>query len=310
MLAALLHICSPPSVALASAALLRLWRPNLILSQAPLRRASMPATHSSADDGGECGGQPAEQQHADACEQPSWAARKGLAHRFAVSCSDTFLDWYASCVTLSVALVTLETLLLCIMSALAVTFFCRWFSDNGAAEFRARCCCAASHSERSVSRAAGRALQRASCCCAACARPIAALRVLLSLALWQRKRTRALACLGARLAANINWTFFSFAVVLPLTFLLNEAFRRRELALNTLAQMKARARERGDAQGGVVIIPSLSVVALAAPFALLRIVAASCARQAEAGRRRRMVSCANDAHVVASHAAAVTRATL
>jgi hypothetical protein len=39
-----------------------------------------------------------------------------------------------------------------------------------------------------------------------------------------------------------------FAVVLPLTFLLNEAFRRRELALSNLAQMKAR---RGNGGRGV-----------------------------------------------------------
>jgi hypothetical protein len=44
---------------------------------------------------------------------------------------------------------------------------------------------------------------------------------------------------GERLAANINWTFFSFAVVFPLTFALNEAFKRRELALSNLALMKA-----------------------------------------------------------------------
>ena len=43
-----------------------------------------------------------------------------------------------------------------------------------------------------------------------------------------------------RLSANINWTFFSFAVVFPLTFSLNEAFKRRELALTQLAQMKVR----------------------------------------------------------------------
>ena len=42
-----------------------------------------------------------------------------------------------------------------------------------------------------------------------------------------------------RLSANINWTFFSFAVVFPLTFSLNEAFKRRELALAQLAQMKS-----------------------------------------------------------------------
>jgi hypothetical protein len=47
---------------------------------------------------------------------------------------------------------------------------------------------------------------------------------------------------GLPLSANINWTFFSFAVVFPLTFSLNEAFRRREVALMTMAQMKARAR--------------------------------------------------------------------
>lgn len=44
---------------------------------------------------------------------------------------------------------------------------------------------------------------------------------------------------GLRLNANLNWTFFSFAVVFPLTFSLNEAFRRRELALSLMAQMKS-----------------------------------------------------------------------
>ena len=32
------------------------------------------------------------------------------------------------------------------------------------------------------------------------------------------------------LSSNLNWTFFSFAVVFPLTYGLNEAFRRRETA--------------------------------------------------------------------------------
>ena len=44
---------------------------------------------------------------------------------------------------------------------------------------------------------------------------------------------------GAPLSVNLNWTFLSFALVFPLTFSLNEAFRRRELALQTLAIMKA-----------------------------------------------------------------------
>jgi hypothetical protein len=44
---------------------------------------------------------------------------------------------------------------------------------------------------------------------------------------------------GAPLAANLNWTFVSFALVFPLTFSLNEAFRRRELAALTIASMKA-----------------------------------------------------------------------
>jgi hypothetical protein len=44
---------------------------------------------------------------------------------------------------------------------------------------------------------------------------------------------------GAPVAANLNWTFVSFALVFPLTFSLNEAFRRRELALQLLATMKA-----------------------------------------------------------------------
>jgi hypothetical protein len=44
---------------------------------------------------------------------------------------------------------------------------------------------------------------------------------------------------GQPLNMNVNWTFFSFAVVFPLTFSLNEAFRRRELALSLMAQMKS-----------------------------------------------------------------------
>ena len=39
----------------------------------------------------------------------------------------------------------------------------------------------------------------------------------------------------------MNWTFFSFALVFPLTFSLNEAFRRRENALHTMAGLKANA---------------------------------------------------------------------
>lgn len=44
---------------------------------------------------------------------------------------------------------------------------------------------------------------------------------------------------GAPLAVNLNWTFFSAALVFPLSFSLNEAFRRRELALHQLAAIKA-----------------------------------------------------------------------
>jgi hypothetical protein len=76
------------------------------------------------DDGGESG-EPQEPE----CD--AWA-RQGLTHRAVVHVSDTFLDWYASFATLGVALLTLETFLLCVMAALAVTFYCRWFSDQGA----------------------------------------------------------------------------------------------------------------------------------------------------------------------------------
>jgi hypothetical protein len=82
-----------------------------------------------ADDGTD-GGDELHEPIPPGCED-AWAER-GVAHRAAVHVTDTFLDWYASFVTLFLVLVTLETLLLCVMAALAVAFYCRWFSDQGA----------------------------------------------------------------------------------------------------------------------------------------------------------------------------------
>ena len=65
---------------------------------------------------------------------------------------------------------------------------------------------------------------------------------------------------GERLSANLNWTLPSFAIVFPLTFSLNEAFKRRELALLNLAQMKARSPSGGahdqadDARSALAVV--------------------------------------------------------
>ena len=44
---------------------------------------------------------------------------------------------------------------------------------------------------------------------------------------------------GQRLAVNVSWAFISFAIVMPLTNSLNEAFRRREEALSLISDVKA-----------------------------------------------------------------------
>lgn len=129
-------------------------------------QASAVGAAATPDDGGERG----EVAHASLFD----AAPKSLVHRAVVQVCDTLLDYYAAFVTFALYLFTFETLLLCVLSAGSVAFYCRWYSDA-----------------------------------------------------------------GERLSANINWTFFSFAIVFPLTFSLNEAFKRRELALLNLAQMKS-----------------------------------------------------------------------
>ena len=44
---------------------------------------------------------------------------------------------------------------------------------------------------------------------------------------------------GQRLAVNVSWAFISFAIIFPLTNSLNETFRRREVALTCLGDVKA-----------------------------------------------------------------------
>ncbi len=44
---------------------------------------------------------------------------------------------------------------------------------------------------------------------------------------------------GRRLAVNVSWAFISFAIIFPLTNSLNETFRRRERALECIADVKA-----------------------------------------------------------------------
>jgi len=44
---------------------------------------------------------------------------------------------------------------------------------------------------------------------------------------------------GHRLAVNVSWAFISFAIIFPLTYQLNETFKRREAALRNLADLKA-----------------------------------------------------------------------
>jgi hypothetical protein len=58
--------------------------------------------------------------------------RQGLVHRCAVHVCDTFLDLYSAAVTFALYLVTFETLLLCVLSAGSVAFYCRWYTDKGA----------------------------------------------------------------------------------------------------------------------------------------------------------------------------------
>ena len=44
---------------------------------------------------------------------------------------------------------------------------------------------------------------------------------------------------GQRLAVNVSWAFISFAIIFPLTTSLNETFKRRESALDHIADVKA-----------------------------------------------------------------------
>ena len=57
---------------------------------------------------------------------------KSFCHRALVHTQDTFLDLYATFCTFALHLITLETLLLCVVSAGCVAFYCRWYRDGGA----------------------------------------------------------------------------------------------------------------------------------------------------------------------------------
>lgn len=58
--------------------------------------------------------------------------RKSLGHRAVVHVTDTFLDLYSSALTFALHLFTFETLLLCVLAAGSVSFYCKWYTDNGA----------------------------------------------------------------------------------------------------------------------------------------------------------------------------------
>jgi hypothetical protein len=64
----------------------------------------------------------------------------GPLHRAVVAVVDTGLDYYSSVVTFSVFLFTFETLLLCVLSAGSVAFYCKWYSDGGACLRRSQRC--------------------------------------------------------------------------------------------------------------------------------------------------------------------------
>lgn len=117
----------------------------------------------------------------------------GTLQRLAVHALHTFVDLYVAFVTFGLYLFTFETLVLCILSVGSVTFYSRWYSYAG--ELRS-----AGTPGRSASREAA----------ASAALPQS--RAGLTRGLPLRRFT------DERLSANINWTFFSFAVVFPLTF--------------------------------------------------------------------------------------------
>ena len=87
---------------------------------------------SPPDDGGERGEAPA------SCSD----SPKSLPHRAAVQVCDTFLDYYSAFYTFAVYLFTFETLLLCVLSAGSVAFYCVWYSDAGAWTPRRACAAA------------------------------------------------------------------------------------------------------------------------------------------------------------------------
>ena len=128
----------------------------------------------------------------------------GTLHRLAVHVIHTFVDLYVAFTVFAIYLFTFETLLLCVLSVGSVTFYTHWYSYHGTR---------------------GRSQP-----------PPLPHRF--------SHEVHAVPCADERLSANVNWTFFSFAVVFPLTFSLNEAFKRRELALAQLAQMKVRDSRR------------------------------------------------------------------
>lgn len=57
--------------------------------------------------------------------------RKPLGHRLRVHIQDTFLDLYAAFVIYCTVLVTLETVLLCLLSVGTVSFCVKWYDYRG-----------------------------------------------------------------------------------------------------------------------------------------------------------------------------------
>ena len=45
-----------------------------------------------------------------------------------------------------------------------------------------------------------------------------------------------------KLASNLSWSFFSLAVVFPITYRIQRAYARRDQALTTLADVKSLVR--------------------------------------------------------------------
>ena len=150
----------------------------------------------------------------------------GTLQRLGVHLVHTFVDLYVAFVTFGLYLFTFETLLLCVLSVGSVTFFTHWYTYHGACaprQLAAPCAGLTPALRRRTTFGSGTGLRFAT----------------------PPQQLLPEACCVRRsflfFNLRINWTFFSFAVVFPLTFSLNEAFKRRELALAQLAQMKARS---------------------------------------------------------------------